>query len=231
MSRNLIQLPNEILFTIISLLSPLDIPRVRDVCRKTRNMCNKPYYWRNLVLDVSKDERSLWNLKELKDILDPHRQWIESVHIRGVRDSIMQYLLLECPELKELTVCGWATLSDHSFGLEKKKGIFKIQRLKLVGDSEQKSNFISLDSVTLGQWIGQCPYLEELSINCKVHLYAEDLVRSIQTVSPLALKSIVIATKNTWSSQHVAQLFRHCAQLQFLRLIPDSASLGYSATS
>ncbi|KAI9261171.1 hypothetical protein BY458DRAFT_491595 [Sporodiniella umbellata] len=212
-----------------SFLSPLDISRLRNISAKAKLICDMPYFWRNIVLKIEgTDQMVLWNLHELKQILDPHLSYIETVCIRGVRDSIMQYIMFECPELKELVVCGWLSLSEHSFYIPpERKSPFTIKKLKLLGDSRQQSTFISLDSLTLGQWIGYCPYLEELSINCKAHFYAEDLVSSIRRVSPIALRSIAIATKTTWCSQHVTRLFQYCAQLQFLGLIPDSASLEY----
>ncbi|KAG1149417.1 hypothetical protein G6F37_004723 [Rhizopus arrhizus] len=232
----LIHLPNEILYEIISLLSPVDLSRARDVCLKIRSVCDQPCYWKSIVLDAEKDTKQtcstalpLWSLKDLKDILEPHRLMIEKVHIRGVRDSIIQYLLLACPQLKDLTVCGWLTLSDHSvrIPLQTQTTPFTLHRLRLIGDSQQKSNFVSLDSTTLGQLISRCPDLQELSVNCQVHFQAEDLIHSLKSTTPLALRSLVIATKNTWSSRHVTQLFQHCTQLEFLGLIPDGASLGY----
>lgn len=229
MSLNFTHLPNEILFNIIDLLSPLDLSQTRNVCQKLGDMCSQPCYWRHIVLEAKPtnrtDQLQLWTLKELKEILDPHKHFIETIHIRGVRDNIMQYIFLECTQLRELTVCGWLTLSEHAFKMPKNR-TSSLRRLCLIGDTNQQTNFLSLDSVTLGQLIAQSE-LQELSVACQAHFQAEGLIQSLEAVTTCSLQSLIISTKKTWCSQHITQLFEHCPKLKFLGLVPDGAHLGY----
>lgn len=227
-------IPNEILYKVLSGLSPFDLSRVRNVSKKFRYMSDHPAHWKSIILDPKDDRRHdaslfLWNQKDLKNILHPHLAIIEKIHICGVRDNVIQYLLLECSNLRELTICGWLTLSEHSFRipLEKKKTPLLLRSLRLIGDTQQLTNFISLDSTTLGQLITKCPYLEELSVNCEVHFQAEGLLKSLKMATSLALKTLVIATKRTWASQHITELFEYCKHLEFLGLMPDGASIGH----
>ncbi|KAI9280379.1 hypothetical protein BY458DRAFT_500511 [Sporodiniella umbellata] len=224
MSLSLSELPNEVLFKVIGLLSPLDLSQTRNVCKKLEIMCHNPLLWRSIVLEKdSQQAMSLWNLRELKEILDPHQDWIETIQIQGVRDNVMQYILSQCSALRELTVCGWLTLSEHAFVPPSSP---QLSRLSLIGDNRLQTNFLSLDSVSLGQWVTHAPKLRELSVACQAHFQAEGLLDQLKNTS-CSLQSLIISTKRTWCSEHITQLFEYCPQLTFLGLVPDGAHLGY----
>lgn len=172
----------------------------------------------------------LWNLSELKTILEPHLLLIQKIEIWGVRDNIIRYLILNCSNLQDLTIFGWNTLSDHALRVPAQQ--LRLRKLKLVG--QRKSNFTSVDANTFGNFIARCPSLEELSVvRCQVHIQADSLIDSFDSnipppkqsgnvsVSPLSLRSLTVGTKRTWSGQHVKRLFQVCSNLCFLALVPD----------
>lgn len=210
------ELPFEILYAIVRQLDPNQLSAARLVSRKMRYVCDRPELWRNIQL---KPQDQLWNLNKLKTLLTPHTGITQKIDIWGVRDDIVQYLLLNCPHLQELTVYGWTTLSDHAFLLPQH---INLHRLRLIG--ERKTNFTSLDSITFSKFIQHCPHLEELSIvSCHIHLHAESLIQTLYHHHPL--KYLNIATKQTWSIEHIIKLFELCSNLSILGLVPDSSKI------
>ncbi|CAO3627756.1 unnamed protein product [Mucor hiemalis] len=248
-------LPSEIIWNIVSLLSPLDLSHMRMVCKQILYYCDHPSNWRNIHLlqpftltresisrlpssfdiqeiysNVNSKCLYLWNLPELKTILEPHLLIIQKIEIWGVRDNIIRYLILNCPNLQELKISGWNTLSDHALRVPAQQ--LCLRKLKLVGQT--KSNFTSVDANTFGNFIARCPLLEELSIvRCQIHIQADSLIDSFDSQtpsqeqhtqapsSPSSLRSLTVGTKRTWSGQHVKRLFQVCSKLCFLALVPD----------
>ncbi|CAO3581841.1 unnamed protein product [Absidia cylindrospora] len=246
-----------------------------------------PSHWRHLhlappqqyeeeqkVVSFSSSTLTLWSLKDLQRLVGPHRKLIESIQIWGVRDNIVRYILSSCVNLMELTLCGWATLSDHAF--KQLHPDLKLQRLMLVGAPEQP-NYTSLDATTLAQLLMQCP-LKELSLGCQVHIHAETLLlelnkrqrlehqqrqqqqqefsysspptekQYLSTISPsvkqtpssstysrlgcsekssLQLQRLTLATRRTWSTEHVMALFNTCPSLHHVCLFPAAAAGGF----
>jgi hypothetical protein len=244
-------IPIEIIWEIIKKLDLVDLSNARLVSRRMRTLCDHPSHWRHIqlkpavsnALEGRIDSLALWNLPDLKTILEPHRLLIQTIHIWGVKDNIIQYILINCLHLQDLTVSGWSTLSDLAFRAPftqpNRQHLYHLRRLRLVG--QRKSNFTSLDGATFGKLIAQCPNLEELSvISCQIHLQADTLLQSFnnrhvsnqvhnesmntldRNSRQMSLKSLTVSTKRTWSSEHVTSLFRLCSSLCFLGLVPDS---------
>lgn len=280
-TTQLCSLPSEILWKIIILLNPVDLSNARVVSKQFNKYCDHPNHWTKLLLDPSttishhstsatkednndnrmkNDILTLWNLSDLKNVLEPHLALIETIQIWGVRDNIIRFLILHCNNLQELTISGWSTLSDHALRIPNQQ--LSLRRLRLVG--QQKSNFTSLDAATFGKLITQCPQLEELSVvSCQIHIQADSFIKSFDPANrrdhhqeqqqqqqpnivspsandsetsvltplgdssppPTALKSLTVATKRTWSTQHVTRLFQLCSSLQVLALVPDSKNI------
>ncbi|KAL9549093.1 hypothetical protein MBANPS3_005383 [Mucor bainieri] len=246
--RNMLDsLPTEIIWKIMQTLDPVDLSRARLVCRKFRTFSDHPALWRDIQLEADKkthyvEDLTLWNLTDLKAILQLHLSHIQTIQIRGVRDNIVQYILFNCSNLQELTISGWSTLSDHAFRIPTTPtfAALNLRRLRLIGHS--RSNYTSLDATTFGKLLKYCPKLEEITV---IHVQAECLLQMIDQVmhqdqsllepssaqqqqdqdqhnTSSSLKSLVVATKRTWTSHHVMRLFQLCSNLQFLGLVPDS---------
>lgn len=250
-------LPTEIIWKIMHTLGPVDLSRTRLVCKKLRAFSDHPVLWRDIQLETTTKAQNtenlpLWNLADLKAILQLHLSHIQTIQIRGVRDNIVQYILLNCCNLQELTISGWSTLSDHAFRMPTSTfAALNLRRLRLIG--QRKSNYTSLDATTFGKLLKHCPYLEEITVvSCQIHVQAECLLQIVDQVmnqnqSSLestqqqqqqqqkdqghhqhissSLKSLVVATKRTWSSHHVMRLFQLCSNLRFLGLVPDSIEI------
>ncbi|CAO3608002.1 unnamed protein product [Mucor fragilis] len=248
-------LPTEIVWKIMQTLDPVDLSRTRLACKILRTFSDHPALWRDIQLEASlkaQDTESLplWNLADLKATLQLHLSHVQKIQIRGVRDNIVQYILLNCSNLQELTISGWSTLSDHAFRIPTPTfASLNLRRLRLIG--QRRSNYTSLNATTFGNLLKHCPHLEEITVvSCQIHVQAECLLQMVDQVmhhhdqSMLgssaqqqqqqdqdqrntfsSLKYLVVATKRTWSSQHVMRLFRLCSNLQFLGLVPDSIEI------
>ncbi|ORZ26075.1 hypothetical protein BCR42DRAFT_401530 [Absidia repens] len=299
-------LPSETLWKILSYLTAHDLSCIRMANKKLAVFADHPSHWRHLhlappqqyeeeqkVVSFSSSTLTLWSLKDLQRLVGPHRKIIESIQIWGVRDNIVRYILSSCVNLTDLTLCGWATLSDHAF--KQLHSDLKLQRLMLVGAPEQP-NYTSLDATTLAQLLMQCP-LKELSLGCQVHIHAETLLLELHKrqrhehrrrrqqqlhlqlqnfsfsspppekqhlstapvpVSPsvkqtasssssstysnsnnknrfacseesssLQLQRLTLATRRTWSTEHVMALFNTCPSLHHVCLFPAAAAGGF----
>jgi hypothetical protein len=227
--KHLTELPTEIILNILQYLSTVDLARVRLVSKKLRKICDYPICWKQVVLkkvdqesDREKNETalSLWKLEELKEVIEPHLFFIESLCIWGVHDNIVQYLVLNCPTLKELTLYGWFTLSGHSLKIPEGKTL-PLQKLRLVSSPKSQSNFTSLDASALGKFISQCPNLMHILLACQIHFQADTLLQSFASKPSRSLESLVVTAKRYWSSEHVTKVFEYCPALSFFGLVPD----------
>ncbi|KAG2200627.1 hypothetical protein INT47_007371 [Mucor saturninus] len=232
-------MPTEIVWKVLTLLDPYDVSNTRLTCKRLRTYCDHPSIWKDISLNpqcltkvhTASGALTLWNLLELKEIIQPHLSLIKTIKILGVRDNIIRYLILHCNKLENLTISGWSTLSDHALRVPfQPDQQLCLRRLRLVG--RQKSNFTSLDATTFGKLIAKCPYLEELSVvSCQIHIQADSFLKSFDFIhrlpegNLLSLKSLTMATKRTWSSQHITKLFQLCSSLCVLALVPDSDNI------
>ncbi|KAI8344415.1 hypothetical protein BC941DRAFT_408576 [Chlamydoabsidia padenii] len=246
----LTSLPSETLWQVLTYLTVHDLSRIRLASKKLSVFADHPSHWRHLHLTPpppspssplplssttcqrSKDMTStltLWNLKDLQQVIGPHRNMIKSIQIYGVRDNIVRYILQHCVNLTDLTLCGWATLSDHAFKYIHPTN--KLNRLMLVGAQEQP-NYTAMDATTLAHLILQCP-LKELSLACQVHIHAHTLLFELgqrRHVSPIQLEKLTLATRRTWLNEHVSTLFDTCPSLHHLSLFPAAAAGGFDLT-
>lgn len=229
--RNILHsLPPELLWRITAYLSLDDLAVARLVSKQLRHFCDHPSFWREVRLEPPRQPKStaatttmaLWQLSELKRLIEPHVRHIRSVRIWGVRDTIVQYLLEQCPNLTDLTVCGWTTLSSHAFG--KLNRTLALRRLELIGAAQQP-NFAAIDARQLGRLLHQCPDLSDLMLGCQVHIHARTLLKELKH-HPRAgqrLQLLTLATRRTWSHRHVAELLQLCPALECVCLVPAAA--------
>lgn len=217
---SLYSLPSEILWHVVSYLNLEDLSIARTTSEKLQQFCDHPSHWRHLRLAPPRNQQ-LWQLEDLKRLLEPHVQHIRSIEIWGIRDNILRYLLTRCEQLTELTVYGWTTLSNHAFRLpdNNKKSL---RRLKLIG----QNNYAALDARVLSQILNQCPDLEDLMLGCQVHIHAKTLLKELKRRRRCgqSLRSITLATRRTWSRRYVAELLELCPALERVCLLPTAAA-------
>ncbi|KAL0092377.1 hypothetical protein J3Q64DRAFT_1718752 [Phycomyces blakesleeanus] len=238
----LLSLPSEVLWQIVSFLDITDLSVLRFVSTKLRTYADHPSHWKDLQLRPPPSSTagiSLWNLNDLKDLIGPHASHTRSIKIWGVRDTVVRFLITRCTHLQELTICGWATLSDHAFrfpatnstggtsGTSGTSGghLAGLRRLEFVGATQQ-SNYTALGANTLGRILTNCPDLSELLLGCQVHIHAQTLIEELKKSSrpPLSLRSLTLATHRTWSAPHITHLFDLCPSLEQIGLLPAAAS-------
>ncbi|KAI9277166.1 hypothetical protein BDA99DRAFT_555080 [Phascolomyces articulosus] len=237
------ELPPEILWNIVSYFSLEQLSNARLVSLKLRHFCDHPDHWKHVRLvppqieqqngslsSSSSSSISLWQMNDLERILAPHLKLIQSVQIWGVRDNIVRYLLQNCVNLYDLTLCGWTTLSNHAFKIPASSttGTSKLalRRLELIG-TDQQPNYAAIDARLLGDLLTQCPDLSELMLGCQVHIHAQTLLKELKKrrtsnskssqppmLPPIQLRSLTLATRRTWSQRHVAELLDLCPQLE-----------------
>ncbi|ORZ02198.1 hypothetical protein BCR43DRAFT_481176 [Syncephalastrum racemosum] len=228
-------LPPEIMWHITGYLSLDDLAVARLVSKQLRHFCDHPSFWRDLRLEpagqpnnnssnttTTTSTMALWQLSDLKRLVEPHVRHIRSIRIWGVRDTIVQYLLEQCPNLTDLTVCGWTTLSSHAFG--KLNRTLALRRLELIGAAQQP-NFAAIDARQLGRLLHQCPDLSDLMLGCQIHIHARTLLKELKR-HPRAgqrLQLLTLASRRTWSHRHVAELLQLCPQLECVCLVPAAA--------
>ena len=168
----------------------------------------------------------LWQLHELERLIAPHVAHIQTIQIWGVRDHIVRYLLTQCTQLLDLTVCGWTTLSNHAFNPKK---TMRLRRLELIG-AVQQPNYAGIDARVLCQLLRQCPDLQSLALGCQIHIHARTLLKELKKSSTSSspppaqkLTSLTLATRRTWSQRHVAELMERCPALERVYLLPAAA--------
>ncbi|KAI8333564.1 hypothetical protein BC941DRAFT_357733 [Chlamydoabsidia padenii] len=236
-------LPTEILRQVLTHLTIHDLSCIRLASKKLALLADHPSLWRHVqLLPVGWSTIHLWQLDDLRRILTPHLQLIQSIQIWGVRDNIVRYILAHCVNLTDLTLCGWVTLSNHAFkGATVNK---RLRRLVLVGAPNQP-NYTALDATTLASLLFQHP-LQELSLGCQVHIHADTFLteldrRTRQSSSKsnyptvpfnrarCSLQQLTLATRRTWSIEHVKALFDTCPCLRLVGLCPTAAN-GFDLT-
>ncbi|KAI8367926.1 hypothetical protein EDC96DRAFT_505789 [Choanephora cucurbitarum] len=230
----LTKLPTEILFEIVSYLPCQELAKLRQVSRMLRAFSDRPNHWRAIQLHHGEHKPGqLWKLDQLKSIIAPHLDHIQSIRIWGVRDNIVHYILSSCPNLRHLTICGWTTLSDHSLRLLPPRSL-KLKTLVLIGSSEQ-TKFASIDASTLSNLLAQCPEMTNLVLGCELQMNAETLVAELENKVQNAhllrsggLQSLTFATKRTWLNEHVLRLIKVYPSIQNICLLPD-ATIGFRA--
>lgn len=224
----LLNLPSEILLYIIcSFLSSKDLASLRLVSKILCHYCDDPSNWKFIYLEPPNTK--LWQLNELKSIIDPHKDHIYSIHIWGVRDSIVQYILSHCSKLKHLTICGWTTLSDHSLHLAPNQ-LLELKSIKLIG-SANRTNHVSIDAYTLAKFILQSPQLNHLVFGCQTHVHADTFLSELEKQPSRShhLKSFTLATKKTWNKDHLVRFVDIYPMIERIQLVPGAAK-GFNDT-
>ncbi|KAI9306723.1 hypothetical protein BJ944DRAFT_247981 [Cunninghamella echinulata] len=165
----LISLPTELIMSICSFLDTRDLSKLRLVNRKLNIIVDQPLFWQHLSIpsppvpeDLKKKDKKgkmtilkplymykIWDTKDLKKIIDPHRKIIKSIKIYGVTDAIVQYILLQCHRLEELALYGWVTLSNHAFPLPACSNL-KLRKLGFIG-VHGFPNITTIDAFVLTQ--------------------------------------------------------------------------------
>ncbi|KAI9358769.1 hypothetical protein BD770DRAFT_68447 [Pilaira anomala] len=233
MSSALFSLSSEIIWRVIQLLEPIDLSSTRQVSKRLRTYCDHPQNWKSISLiapptssssssNTMKDEKriNLWNLTQLRHIIQPHLQFIQTICIWGVRDSIIRYLCQHCHHLQTLTIFGWSTLSNHAFSVQPSNhSLLLLRSIRLVGRQRDRrsKNFISFDSTAtfFEDLIRKWPQLEEISmINCQVQIQIDPLLKLFgyvyvyQSDSHFLNSFMVVASKRACSSEHIKNIFR-----------------------
>lgn len=217
MSSTFFSLSSEIIWRIIQLLEPLDLSHTRQVSKRLRTYCDHPRNWTSisLIAPITNAEKTinLWNPTQLRHIIQPHLQFIQTLCISGVRDTIIRYLLQHCHHLQTLTLFGWSTLSNHAFSHPLLHPSNRLRSLRLVGQSNRPRNFTSLDTDTFRKFMSACPHLEEISmVNCQLLIQMDPLLKLFGHVyvyqSNPSFNSFIVASKRPLSSDHIKKIFR-----------------------
>ncbi|KAI8144105.1 hypothetical protein BJV82DRAFT_608313 [Fennellomyces sp. T-0311] len=215
------RLPSEILWHIFLFASPKERSIARQVSRRLRTLCSHPAFWQSVDLTHHK---TLWSLNELQRILSPHLDHIRSVNIQNVRDESVRYLLNNCPNMEELTVRRWKTLSDHALQLDRDH--VKLRLFCLHGDD---TPYTAIDANALARLILRLPSLQILAMVAHAHIHIPTLLKSVQKKPPQALRSITLPIYHheqqydgvAMSSLYGEQLLGACPKLEHVFFVPN----------
>ncbi|KAI8388120.1 uncharacterized protein BYT42DRAFT_559011 [Radiomyces spectabilis] len=219
-------LPSEITWHILSFLHVRDLASLRLICKRLQVLCDYPAHWRHVTLipEVSGSlssklspchSPSLWQLSELRSIIAPHRMHIRSIHIWGVRDTIVRYLLEQCPLLEKLSLCSWTTLSDHAFKLPLPRRL-RLRHLELI--SRSATSYVAMDSNCLGRLFTMCPDLQKLVLTCPSHIRAQTLVKQFKRHRPSELMILTMIVQREWPENLESDILAACPGLKQLCL-------------
>ncbi|KAI9497324.1 hypothetical protein BDB00DRAFT_805999 [Zychaea mexicana] len=229
--RSLLErLPSEILWHIFSFASPRERCAARTVSRQLYRICSHPKFWQSVALTHA----SLWQLDELRHILTPHLQHIRSLSVQGVRDETLRFLLNHCPNLQELSVHRWRTLSDHALQLDKEH--LGLRSFALHGDN---TPYTAIDANSLAQLLLRLPNLQILAMVAHAHVHIPTLLKAIQKKPPLALRAITLPVYHheqqydgvAISSQYGEQLLETCPRLEQVFFVPNMGVYYHSDSS
>ena len=223
------RLPFELLWHVFSFASPKERCVARQVSRQLRALCSHPVFWQ--AIDLT--HKSLWQLNELQHILTPHLEHIQSIFIQGVRDDSIRYLLNNCPNLEELSVRRWRTLSDHALKCKEHK---KLRIFALHGDD---TPYTAIDTNSLSRLVLRLPNLQNLSLIAHAHIHIPTLLKTIQKDPPQQLQSITLPIYHhdqqydgmAVSSDYAEQLLETCPLLEQVFFVPNVGGGCYNIDS
>lgn len=205
--RSLLNIPPELAFYILSMLSPQDWLNLRQTSRSLAILVDHPLLWRSIILNTMPS--SPWKRSQIQRLIGKHRHGIEHIRIQNVSDASMRCILTYCTNLKSLHVSGWKTLTDHAL-----KGNTLLPRLEKV--TLVCSNMAALDAASITHFLERAPLLKELSICCPTavrSLPLADLLPSTQ------LNKLKVYSSKRWPLDHRAVIVKKCAKLSRLDIM------------
>ncbi|KAI9244504.1 hypothetical protein BY458DRAFT_529618 [Sporodiniella umbellata] len=214
----ILDLPPEVLLRITFFLTCRELSCLRYVCRQLQIYCDAPSNWKCVDLRPLK---RLWQLNELRELIGPHRRDIRTIRIEGVRDNVVQYILNHCLGLKHLVVYGRLTLSDHSLRLSPNQSL-GLRSIQFIGTA---NSTLLVDASTLARFIKQAPELDSLVFGCQAHVHADTFIAELEKIkkSRSPLRSVTLATKQTWNKGHIARFVDLYPTLEHVQLTPEAA--------
>ncbi|KAI9303724.1 hypothetical protein BJ944DRAFT_97421 [Cunninghamella echinulata] len=217
----ILKLPAEIVDHILFYNDYEQLVVLRQVCKQWQYIIDRPLRWQTVMLNYPPSPNTLlWQLKKFQYLMEPHLSSIRSLHITGVRDTLVRYILKKCILLEDLTIEGWRTLSYHAIHLSKNKKINKLRNLKCLGRGNQ---IFILEPFSFANFLYSCPCLTLLHIDqCELVLHADTFLTYLQKhrIYLPELTSLVLSLQqpSTWSQQHIQILFTFCPNLKYLQL-------------
>ncbi|CAO3587984.1 unnamed protein product [Absidia cylindrospora] len=231
-------LPTEILDRIFSSADIWQLAILRQVCSHWRCIVDKPSRWQRVSLRERSQPRrkrisspssafttNLWTLDSLRYLLNHNLHHIQSLTISGVRDSTVNFILMQCPLLENLEIMSWNTLSNHALMLTHHSNL---RGFKIIGIVDQ---FLAIDALSLAHFILFCPSLHNISIHhCRICIHPDIFLKQLQgrlgdsclyTLTSMSLSSL----QQPWSRHHVDQLLDLCPSLYHLRLESKSSNI------
>ncbi|KAI9319209.1 hypothetical protein BX666DRAFT_2025530 [Dichotomocladium elegans] len=210
------RLPLELWCYIIFLLPPADVCVVRHVSRMLGVLCNDPRVWKHLELESS----TQWDLKQIRPIVAQHSiPHIRSISVHNVRDEVVRYILNACPQLEELTVSRWTTLSHHA--LKCNYAAHGLKRLHLHG---QDAAYTAIDALAIARLFTCCPQLQVFEMVAQAHVHLPTLLAAFARHPPQALRLLALPTYHPDPSIHAECFLRLCPGLESVLLISNSVS-------
>ncbi|CAO3633479.1 unnamed protein product [Cunninghamella blakesleeana] len=226
----LIQLPAEILDHIFFYCNFEQLVMLRQICKQWQEIIDRPSRWQIVMLNhLITNNLSLWQLNRFKYLMEPHLTKIKSLHITGVKDPIVRYILKKCNLLEDLTIEGWCTLSYHALQLQ---SISKLRHIKLIGKGNQ---FFSLEPLSFAQFLYSCPFLILFHIDqCQLVLDTDTFLTYLKKKRMYLnhLNSLILSLhpSTSWSQQHTQTLLAICPNLKYIQLESSSSTTTTATT-
>ncbi|KAH8552760.1 hypothetical protein BGW37DRAFT_490169 [Umbelopsis sp. PMI_123] len=203
----LLNLPPELAFYILSMLSPQDLYNVRQSSRSFAALADHPFLWHSILLKGMPSQT--WRRTQIHRLIGRHIQSIENITIHNINDESLRYILNHCTNLKSLHVFGWKTLTHHA--LTGPSMLPKLEKLTLAC-----RNVAALDAASVILLVERSPSLNELSILCPTAVRSQPLVASVSSTQLVRLQ---LYSSRRWPPEHLAITARNCARLSQFNLM------------
>ncbi|KAG2177725.1 hypothetical protein INT44_008239 [Umbelopsis vinacea] len=198
---SLLNIPPELAFYILSMLSPQDWLNLRQTSRSMRILVDHPHLWRSIILNTTPSNP--WRRTQIQRLISKHRHGIEHIKIDNVSDASIRYILSDCTNLKSLHVSGWKTLTDHA--LKGNTPLPRFEKLTLAC-----TNMAALDAASITHFLERAPLLNELAICCPTAVRSRLLAAML---TPTQLIRLKMYSSKRWPLEHRVIIAKKCARL------------------
>ncbi|KAL7751415.1 hypothetical protein RI367_003275 [Sorochytrium milnesiophthora] len=173
-TRQLLDIPVEVIINVLGNFSSQELIKLRRVCKYLGTIISAPELWRSVSLTCS---RHWTNKDQVVDLISRQCRTTTALHVRNVRDDVIEEILPMSRNLQVLKLHKWTTLSDHAFTqLGREMMLPHLRCFELV---DHGGYYTAIGASTLYRIADAMPNLEELHIWCNA------------LIDPVALRYVI----------------------------------------
>ncbi|KAI9146357.1 hypothetical protein BKA69DRAFT_18380 [Paraphysoderma sedebokerense] len=228
--ESLLDFPHEILTHILSFFDIVTLIKLRTVCKTFDAAVFSCSLWKDIDVQFDKN----WKFaEELLSLISKCGHYSKKMKAENVRDDIVSHIIQTCPNLEELTLKKWTTLSDHAFAPLVDRSFLYLKKVTILDNGGFYSAITCQSIAALAE---SAPNLEELHVWCNAMLNSR-AIRTVADNNP-KLRVLSISSSQLLTDDDIGYLVEKCPNLSYLALshcwnFTDSAlrSIGSNAIS